>query len=290
MKLNVKKANSKLLILGFQQGYNRVWVAAVVSFFVAGLIYWFVFVPSNQDAWTNQGPLLIRDGAEVLFKMPNYDKQENVYVPLDEPFISYKSDRDRYELMLYGRTSERLKIYQSHTKRVGTYQTREEARKHYREIMEFLVSELAIFDGLSKSEKPITLMDQLLAYSPFMLATIIALYVLLIPVVRAELSLDRNKQQVLLKRSSLLLPRTKSFNLADFEVADLVKVEQETSVIYKLYLTFKGTEKRLFCQYRPPYKDDKLIASLSQHTRLINWWNDDEMMDKYGDAILSNKD
>lgn len=291
MELSVKKASSKQLILSYKRGYGRIWVAIVVSLFVASLIYWFAFAPSNQNAWIHQGPLLKRvgngDAEEVLFRMPDFNEQKNRYIPLDEPFISYKEDRNRYELILFGQTSEKLEIYQIYERKIGTYKTKEEAKVHYNEIIAFLKSSDELFDGLSKIEvESQTNIEKVAPYSPFILALFVIIYFLLVPKVRASLMMDRTSKRIEITRSSVLFPQVKRFDLSEFESAELKRIELDRGLMYEIILNMKGKGAVLLCKYKPPYKDDKQIASLAQHTRVINWWNDDELIEKYGDDIL----
>ena len=295
MKLNVKKASSKRLVLFYQKGFNTALVSSIVSFFVASLVYWFAFVPANKNTWIHQGPLLKREGdnktMEVLFRMPNHEAQQNFYVPLDEPFIRTNEDRNRYELILFGRTSEKRKIFQNYERRIGTYPTKNEAQRHYKEILDFLMSDRKEFIDLSDHLKPEeTILNQIIPYSPFILALLISSYFLFFPIVRAQLIMDRNSQSITLKRSSLLIPRSKVFKLANFSKAELKKIPKGNLQVYQIILEMNSGEKALLCQYSPPYRDDKYIASLSQHTRLINWWSDDELIEKYGDSILNTEE
>ncbi|MGB0522948.1 MAG: hypothetical protein ACPGJS_08300 [Flammeovirgaceae bacterium] len=291
MEFFVREATREQLSIVFQRDYNRVWVVAIVSFFIAGLIFWFFLLPYNHNTWMYQGPLLKRDGSEVLFRVPNYDKQENFYVPLDEAFVSFKEDRKRYELILYGRTSERLQIFKAHQRRIAVYKTEAEAKKHRQEILDFLASEQTSFQDISASaEDERTPVEQALTYTPFLAATLCSLYFLLVPVVRVNLVLNRGKQRLFLRRSSLLVPRIQVADLANFESADLEVEEREEFRVYKLMLKLKAGKSMMVLRYTPPYRDDKLIASLSQHRRMINWWFDEEMIDQLGDALLTHED
>jgi len=295
MELIVKKATNHQLVLIYKRGYNRAWVVSIVSFFIAGLIYWFVFTPFNPDAWTHQGPLLKKEkgiyGVEVLFRMPNHQEQHIFYVPLDEPFIRKDDDRKRYELFLIGQTSEKRKIDRIYKQRLNTYPTLEEARKYYNEIVVFLKDDqmtelLALSEPFSKTT---SFGYQLLSIVPFILATCVSIYFLFFPIVKAEFSMHRPSGTIILKRSSLLLPKIQRFSLKDFLKADLIKEEDGTNELFKILIYTKNHEPALWCQYRPPYRDDKHIASLSQYAHMINWWNDDELIEKYGDKFLQEE-
>lgn len=293
MEVNVKQATSKELILVYKLGYTKVWVISSVAFFLASLLYWFVFQPANESAWVLQGALLKKEtdarGVEALFRMPNHETQQNIYIPLDEPFIRHDEDRKRYELILKGRTSEKRQISRIYEKRIATYPTKEAARKHYREILDFLHGDgTTELKALSKNEHTTTLVEKSLPYLPFILATLISLYFLMFSMVKSELRMNRSTNKLILSRNTLLIPLRTQFPLQKFERADLTKVENGESSIYRILLHMQGQKPLTFCEYKPPYKDDKYIASLSQHTHMINWWNDDELIEKYGDTFLKS--
>ena len=275
MKVSINKITDKHLVIRYQKGYDSLVIITVVSLFLAGLTYWFIAAPTHFDEWKYSGPLMKRTPNEVLFRMPLLNSHKIIYVPLDDLYI--KEKKQRYSLVFIGRTSEKLNINRKYTFAPKTYKTKEDARIHLKEALEFLKSSDPIF---LKFRTPIpddrTFKEKWVEYLPFSIAGLIILVTLLKNVTSIKLDLDKNSGHGKLRKGSLLFSSTKKFSIDELVDASVDKKTSHDETILTLVLHLKNKDFTI-CTYKPPYKDDKWIAGLSQQARLITWWTNDEI-------------
>lgn len=292
MKIHAKKSTEKLLVLRYYSGYDIVIVTTILSFFLAGLMYWFLFPKAHFDDWKHSGPLLKRAPNEVLFRMPLQEIHQNVYVPLNVPFIREIEESGEYHLIFIGRTSEKRQVNKKYELKVGTYHTREDARKHYDEVMKFLRSSEPIFlDFRAKVKDLRTPEEKWLKYTPFLLAFVISLLVFMTRSSYRQLVLDKRNGKGKLQIGNFLIRTSKVFAISELKEATLEQNEdpiKDNSKLLKLQLHLNDKTLTV-CKYSPPYDDDKMIVALVQHARLINWWKDDNFMNKYGERALKKQ-
>ncbi|MFT5619150.1 MAG: hypothetical protein ACI85I_002392 [Arenicella sp.] len=289
MKISAKKSTEKLLVLRYYSGYDIVIVTTILSFFLAGLMYWFLFPKAHFDDWKHVGPLLKRTPNEVLFRVPLQENHQNIYVPLDAPFIRHVEESADYDLIFIGRTSEKRKVNKKYELKAATYHTKEDAKKHYDEVMAFLRSSDPIFLNFQASvEDRRSPEEKWLKYTPFLIAFIVSFLVFMIKSSYHQLILDKRNGKGKLQIGNLLIRTSKIFAISELKEATLDQSKnalKDDSKLLKLQLHLNG-KKLTVCKYSPPYDDDKMIIALVQHARLINWWKDDNFMSKYGDRVL----
>ncbi len=191
-------------------------------------------------------------------------------------------------LVFIGRTSEKRQVNQKYELKVGTYHTREDAKKHYDEVMEFLRSSEPIFLGFPSQSRRFKNARRKMAeihsvfigicYQPLGIYNKILL---------SSAVLDKRNGKGKLQIGNFLIRTSKVFAISELEEATLNQNDnpiKDNSKLLKLQLHLNNKTLTV-CKYAPPYDDDKMIVALVQHARLINWWKDDNF-NKYGERVL----